>query len=142
MSLHRPDDFLGGCGQVCSGEQAEVGAQGRWTFLPFSEHEGSSPLTRGNASLVNNPSNDGEGVEQNCVFSSYYKHLPNELKTRHIRRKLKKKQGLDGPEAWHCLHRLSAESSVSFPMGCVIPSYRPRTREEILLFEHNSPWFV
>lgn len=61
-SLHRPEDFWEGCGQVCSGEQAEIGTWGRWTFLPSSEHEGSSPLTRGSASLVNNPSNGGEGV--------------------------------------------------------------------------------
>lgn len=76
------------------------------------------------------------------LFSHHQMQSPRQLKTRHFRKKIKEKC-VPGSESQHCPH--NPWSSLSSPKGCVIPSYSPRTREEIPLFEHTSasvpqPW--
>lgn len=100
-----------------------------------SEPGGSSPMTRGSTSLVSTPGGEGVGVRAK-LFSHHQMNLPREVESRHFRKKLKE-QCVYGSESQHCPHNPSAESSLSSPKGCVIPSYFPGTREEIPVF--NTP---
>lgn len=95
-------------------------------------------------SLLSTPGSGGEGIGIRAkLFNHHQMHSPRELQTSTLEKSLKKSVHMVLVPS--TAPTISAGSSLSSPQGCVIPSYSPRTREEIPLFEHTSardpqPW--